>query len=117
MNENKYVIQINGDSFTSLLAGLYVMYNETRVEAIPLSLWFELSEKLYPYVKVWDYNKISLEQWIKDMLLILPKPMIPEIELNHMKNNNEIYFERFCGNVVLVVTAPVFTVENGAVVR
>lgn len=111
LNNNKVMVQVNMDTFTVLLAGMYSHYAQTRIEGIPLSLFFELAEKLYPYMSQWDYERISLEEWVKTMLLILPKVMIPEEDLNYMKTNNEIYMERWNGNVKLVCSAPVVVVK------
>ena len=103
---------MNIDSLTGLLAGLYTHYSEVRVEAIPSSLYYELAEKLAAYLPFWDYDKCSLEDWIKTMLLILPKVMIPESDLEYMKANNQIYIERWEGNVVLICSAPVILKEG-----
>ena len=111
MNLSKVRIEITVDSLTALIAGLYISTHQTRIEAIPQSLFLEIAEKLYPYLPVWDYNRCTFEDWIRTFLLIAPKIVIDENELSYMKANNEIYLERHLGNVVLIASAPVVVQE------
>ena len=107
ISNEKVFVELGLDSFTMLLNGLYVTYNQTHVDAIPTSLFLELAEKLEPFLDKWDYNKLSLESWIKTYLIILPKVFFNETEYLDCKTNNEIFIERTLGNVVLVCTAPI----------
>lgn len=96
-------IDIQVGTLATLLSGLYCVYSSTDPMAVPTSLYIELAEKLIPYLADWDYDKLSFEDWVKYNLLIIPKVMV-ESELDDLKEN-ELYFERVTGNIVLVVTA------------
>ncbi len=111
MRNDKLLIEISVDTLSMLLAGLFFSSKSTRLEAIPESLFFELSEKLYPYLRNWDYTRCSLEEWVGTMLLIAPKGLIPEDDLKIMQSDNEIYFERWLGNAILIVSAPCITTQ------
>ena len=101
--KDKIELKIELGTLATLLSGLYSFYSTVNPSAIPTSLYIELAEKLIPYLKNWDYDKLSFEDWVKYTLLIVPMPLI-EDEINEYREN-ELYFERECGNIVLVVTA------------
>ena len=101
--KDKIELKIDLGTLATLLSGLYSFYSTVNPSAIPTSLYIELAEKLIPYLKNWDYDKLSFEDWVKYNLLIVPMPLI-EDEINEYREN-ELYFERECGNIVLVVTA------------
>lgn len=101
--KDKIELKIELGTLATLLSGLYSFYSTVNPSAIPTSLYIELAEKLIPYLKNWDYDKLSFEDWVKYNLLIVPMPLI-EDEINEYREN-ELYFERECGNIVLVVTA------------
>lgn len=96
-------ISIEIGTLATLLSGLYTFYSSVNPSLIPTSLYIEIAEKITPYLNNWDYEKLSFEDWIKFNLLIIPKPLI-EDEIDEYKEN-ELYFERENGNVILVVTA------------
>lgn len=99
-------IKIEVGTLATLIAGMYSTFASIDPLAIPSSVYIELCEKLVPYLENWDYEKWSFEQWIKNSLLIVPKDFFSEEELKQSMNN-EIYFERANGRVILVVTAEV----------
>ena len=101
--KDKIELKIELGTLATLLSGLYSFYSTVNPSAIPTLLYIELAEKLIPYLKNWDYDKLSFEDWVKYNLLIVPMPLI-EDEINEYREN-ELYFERECGNIVLVVTA------------
>ena len=100
---SKIPIHLEVGTIAVLLSGLYCVYSATDPLAVPSSLYIEIAEKLVPYLENWDYSKLSFEDWVKSSLLIIPKVMI-EDELDEYKKN-EFYFERYTGNIILVVTA------------
>ena len=104
--KDKITIQVEVGTFATLIAGIYCMYASVDPIAIPTSVYIELCEKLLPFLENWNYEKWSLEQWIQTSLLIAPKEFFSETELEELKNN-EIYFERENGRIILVVTAGV----------
>lgn len=86
-----------------LIAGLYCANHMVDSLAIPQSVWLSVAEKLEYFLPVWDYNKISFEEWIDTHLLILPKPMISDEELSELENNT-LYWEIPNGNVILFIS-------------
>lgn len=103
---SKVGIEVEVGTFATLLAGLYCTYSQIDPVAIPTSVYIELSEKLIPFLEKWDYTRISLEDWIKYNLIIMPKDFFSEEELEEFKGN-DIFFERVNGRVILIVTAMV----------
>ena len=101
--KDKVTLSIEVGTLATLLSGLYSFYSSVNPSLIPTSLYIEIAEKIVPYLKDWDYDKLSFEEWIKYNLLIIPKPLI-EDEIDEYREN-ELYFERVNGNVILVVTA------------
>ena len=104
MNLNdKVQLNIDLGTLSILISGLYISYSGISSEAIPPSLFIEVAEKLSEYLPNWDYEKISFEKWIETSLIIAPKILFSEEELENCKNN-EIFIERQLGNVVLIAT-------------
>lgn len=96
-------IKVSVDLLSMLIAGVYCTSAGVDPVAIPPSLYMELTEVLIPYLKVWDYEKFSFEDWIRDCLIIAPKELFGESELEDAKSNT-IYIERSLGNVILIAT-------------
>ena len=95
-------LTIKVGTLSILLGGLYTSYTGVDVRAIPESVYIELAEKLVPYLEKWDYDKISFEEWIRTSLIIAPKDMFNETELNEYQRA-EIYFERKLGNMIMII--------------
>lgn len=100
---DKYPMTLEVGTIATLISGLYCTYCSVDPIAIPTSVYIELAEKLIPYLETWDYDKMGFEDWVKYNLLIIPQVMVMD-ELDELKEN-DIYFERENGNVILVVTA------------
>lgn len=96
-------LEISDDTFAILISGLYCSYHNIDAYAIPEPLWMILSEKVIPYFKEWDYDKLSFENWIKENILIYPKLAMSDDEIESCKEN-DIYFEMDNGNVLLIVS-------------
>ena len=107
MNNTKVLLELNLDTLTMLINGLYITYNQTHVDAIPSSMFLELAEKLVHFLNRWNYNALSFEQWLKSYLVILPKELFPESEYMYAKTHNQIFIERMMGNATLICTAPI----------
>lgn len=103
---DKVGIVIEVGTLATLLAGLYCTYCSIDPSIIPTSVYIELSEKLIPFLGKWDYDKQSFEEWIKYNLIIAPKDLFMEDDLKEFEEN-DIYFERVEGKVILLVTAKV----------
>lgn len=102
--EDKVNIKIEIGTLATLLAGLYCTYAVVDPIAIPTSLYIELCEKLIPYLKDWNYESISFEDWVAKSLIIAPRELFTDDEIESMKQN-DIYIERMNGNAMLIASA------------
>lgn len=100
---DKVDIKIEVATLSTLIAGIYCAVSHIDPIAVPTSVYIELAEKLVPYLKDWDYDRISFETWIETHLLIIPKALCSEEDIEEMKKNT-VYFERENGNAILVVS-------------
>lgn len=100
----KIVVELNIVSLGTLIAGMYTTFSEVSLFAIPTELFFEIADALIPFLQKWDYTKLSLEDWIKEDLLIYPREMFSEVGYKEMQSN-DIFLERRYGNVTLIATA------------
>ena len=96
-------LKLSVSTLSVLIAGLYAVYTDVNPLAIPESLYYEIAEKLAPYLENWDYEKISFEEWIKYNLFIYPTMAIDDESLKEMKEST-IYFERLNGNALLSIS-------------
>lgn len=103
LNE-RIVVEINVATLGSLIAGLYTTFTEVSLFGIPSEMFIEVAHELLPYLRKWDYTKLSLESFIKDSLLIYPIEMFSQLEYDEAKNN-DIFIERRYGNATLIATA------------
>lgn len=107
MNMNdKISMEIEVGTLATLIAGLYCLNSVVDPVAIPTSVYIELCEKLVPFLDGWDYEKLSFEDWVKYNLIIAPKMMFSDEDVEAFKKNT-IYFERDNGPVLLIATAEV----------
>lgn len=102
-------INIEEGSLASLIAGLYTLYAVVDVNAIPPILFVEVANQVAKYLDEWDYEALSFEDWIRYNLLIYPKEVFSESEINEYKENT-IYIEMELGNVTLIATAEVMLI-------
>lgn len=99
-------ITIFEDTFSTLLAGLYATYHDMDMYAIPPYFWMMLSNALIPYLDDWMYSVQSLEDWIKNYLIITAKEVCTPEELEGLQKNT-IYIEALNGNVTLVASGDI----------
>jgi len=96
---SRVTVELELGTFATLIAGMYCTYSAVNPMAIPEYLWLEVATKVAPYLK--DIE--SFEEWIKYNLLIIPKDLCSEEDIETYKKNTE-YFERENGNAILIVT-------------
>ena len=96
-------IELDESTIAVLLAGLYTVNTGVNPIAIPESLWLHMVNILSPYLETWDYKKMSFEEFVRQNLLIIPKQLCTEEDIDYYKQNT-VYFEYPNGNVVLIVT-------------
>lgn len=102
--KDKIPVTLEVGTVAVLLAGLYSVYGYIEPQAIPNSTWIELAEKLVPFFEKWNYDKLTLEEWVQYYLLIYPAPLLDLSEIEEYQEN-DIYFESDNGNIMLIVTA------------
>ena len=100
---DKVNIEIELGTLATLIAGLYCSFSAVNPIAVPEGAWILIAERLTEYLKDWDYSLESIEDWCKYDLLIIPKPMLSDDDIEDYQKNTE-YFEVPNGNVLLVVT-------------
>jgi hypothetical protein len=96
---DKVTVELEIGTFATLIAGLYCTYSAVNPMAIPEYLWLEVATKIAPYLDEIE----SFDEWIKYNLLIIPKELCSDEDIESYKKNTE-YFERANGNAILVVT-------------
>ena len=96
-------IELDESTIAVLLAGLYTVNTGVNPIAIPESLWLDIVKILSPYLETWDYKKMSFEEFVRQNLLIIPKQLCTEEDIDYYKQNT-VYYEYPNGNVILVVT-------------
>ena len=104
-------VEIDTSTLGVLIAGLYTFNALADANAVPVSMYLEVANQLKPYLEKWDYEKMSFEDWIKNELMIYPKVMFSEDELNECKDN-DIFIELVIGNVILIATARCYTLNE-----
>lgn len=96
-------VDLNTDTLSVLIAGIYCTGHQVNSAAIPQSVWLSVAEKLEFFLPNWDYSKISFEQWVGTHLLIMPKPMLDENEIKELESST-LYWEVPNGNIMLIIS-------------
>ena len=97
------LVELKTESLAGLIAGIYCTRYNIHAMVIPQQLWIEVAEKLSEYLQVWDYNIISLEDWIETCLIIYPKAIFDDETLKEIQDTT-LYWESNNGNVVLIIS-------------
>ena len=106
-------VNIQNDTFSTLLAGLYVTFHNAEAYAIPSYVWLMLADSLAEYLPDWKYDVLSLEEWISSYLLITAKQICTPEEIKQFKEN-AIYMEVLNGHISLIVTGDILW-ENSTI--
>ena len=96
-------VELKTTTLAVLISGLYCVNTNVEAIAIPESVWIAIAEKLEYFLPDWDYEVISFEDWIKNCLLILPKVLLSDEEIEEMKGST-LYWEHPNGNMMLVIS-------------
>lgn len=105
-------VELETNTLAVLVAGMYCTDHQVDSMAIPQSLWIQIAEKLEYFLPDWDFDKISFEEWIRTHLLILPKPMLSEDEVEELQKTT-LYWEQLNGNIILCVSMDIRTINGG----
>lgn len=96
-------LTISVATLSTLIAGIYCTVSHIDPIAIPTSIYIEIAEKIAPLLEDWDYEKMTFEQWVETQLLIIPKALCTEEDIEEMKKNS-VYLERENGRAILIIT-------------
>ena len=105
------MIDLETSTLAMLVSGLYCTNTNTDPRAIPPEVWIQVVNKLEYFLPMWDYTKITFEQWIETGLFIFPKSMLDEDTLEEMMTDGS-YWEYQNGNVVLAINMDIRSINN-----
>lgn len=108
------MINVNSNTLAVLISGLYCVANNVDALAIPQSVWVAIGEKLEYFLdnELWDFEVISFEEWISNCLLIIPKVLLTEEDMEDMRKST-VYWEYPNGNMILVISMDVKPINGG----
>ena len=104
-------VDLETGTLAVLVSGLYCADHGVDAKAIPSSIWISIAEKLEYFLPMWDYDRISFEDWIKNCLLIYPKEMFAEDELEQLQGQS-LYWEFPNGRTILFISMDISVINN-----
>ena len=107
------LVELRTDTLGALVSGLYCSSTGVDAMAIPQSVWIEIAEKLEYFLSIWNFEDISFEDWVKTGLVIFPKEMLTEEDMEDLKKDS-LYWERMNGNVILFISMNIKLINSGA---
>lgn len=105
-------IELETDTLAPLIAGLYCIDMDLDAIGVSKSIWFEVAEKLKPYLEKWDYSKISFEDWIKYCLIIYPLEAMKADDIESLQENT-LCWTSDNGNATLFISMDNLPVIEG----
>ena len=105
-------VDLNLNTLSVLVAGVYCTTHGVDSMAIPQSVWVSVAEKLEHFLTLWDYGVITFEEWIDNCLFIYPKSLLDGELINEMQNTT-LYWEYPNGNVILSISMDIKVINNG----
>lgn len=105
------LVDLDVNTLSVLIAGIYCSEHQVESIAIPQSVWLSIAEKLEYFLPDWDYNIISFEEWISTCLMILPKPMLDEEDIEKLQGST-LYWEAPNGNIILVISMDIGVING-----
>ena len=99
------LIDLDNNTLAILIAGIYCTDHQVESMAIPQSVWLSIAEKLAYFIDagLWDFKKLSFEDWIATGLFIYPTELLDKHTIEDMMANT-LYWETVNGNVILSVS-------------
>lgn len=101
-------VELEDRSLAYVISAIYLYANNIDMYAIPSELFIIVAEELSKYIDDWDYNVKSIEDWIKEDLMIYPQDLM-DLYYGTDYKDNPIYIEYNNGAVVIIATAGVYT--------
>ena len=107
------LVELETSTLAVLVAGMYCTNNQVDSMAIPQSVWLSIAEKLEYFLgnNLWDFKKISFEDWVATCLFIFPKTLLEEEVLKEMMGNT-FYWEVANGNLILSISMDIREINN-----
>lgn len=107
------LVELETSTLAVLVAGIYCTDNQVDSMAIPQSTWLSIAEKLEYFLEnnLWDFEKISFEDWVANCLFIFPKEILDEDTLKDMMTDC-LYWEVPNGNLILSVSMSIKEINN-----
>lgn len=99
------LIELETDTLAVLISGMYCVNHNVDAMAIPQSVWMEIAEKMEYFIgnELWDFKKISFEDYIKTGIFIFPTEALDKETLDEMMDGC-LYWERENGNITLSIS-------------
>ncbi len=105
-------VDLNLNTLSVLVAGVYCTAHGVDSIAIPQSVWITIAEKLEYFLPSWNYEIISFEEWIEYCLMIYPKQLLEDETIEEMQNTT-LYWEYPNGNAILSISMDIGVINNG----
>lgn len=98
-------LELETSTLAILVAGMYCANSGIDSMAVPQSVWMQIAEKLEYFLsnELWDFKKMSFEDWVNTSLFIAPKPMLSDEDIKELQEI-PLYFEAVNGNIILCVS-------------
>lgn len=101
-------VELEDRSLAYVISAIYLYVNNIDMYAIPSELFIIVAEELSKYIDDWDYNAKSIEDWIREDLIIYPQELMDFYFAKDDYKDNPICIEYNNGSVVIVATAGVY---------
>lgn len=108
------LVELETPTLAVLVAGMYCTDHQIDSMAIPQSIWLGIAEKLAFFIEggLWDFNKLSFEDWVATSLFIYPKELLDENMIDEMQAKT-LYWEIPNGNVLLSISMDINGINGG----
>jgi len=104
-------VELKTETLAILIGTIYCSNSQVNPLAFPMDVWMAIAEKVEYFLPMWDYDKISFEQWVEMGLFVLPKPMLDADTLEEMQTDS-LYWEMENGNVTLAISMDISVINN-----
>lgn len=105
-------VELHTTTLAVLVSGLYCSSHNIDAMAIPQSVWIAVAEKLEYFLPDWNYSIISFEEWVDTHLMIIPKVLLTDEDVEEMQKTT-LYWEYPNGNMILVISMDIEPINIG----
>lgn len=96
-------VELETSTLAVLISGMYCASKGVDAMAIPESVWISIAEKLEYFMDVWDFNKISFEEFVEENIFIYPTQALDVKTLEELQKI-PLYWECENGNISLSIS-------------